>query len=169
MRSPFLVTTLFVALACQPGAQGERDTTSRDDSLNPAGAGTGDTSGGIQADTGGVTLSLDKTAYAPGATAVMTIRSQRADTLGYNPCSNRSVEGQSPSGWVVHPEPNRVCTMELRLLLPGETQTAETDVPADLPAGTYRVVLRLRRERSDPAGPDITVTAVSAPFRVPAS
>lgn len=168
MRSPVLMTTLFVALACQPGAQGKEDTTSRDDSLNPSSAGTGDTSRGMQADTG-VTLSLDKTEYVPGATAVMTIHSQRADTLGYNPCSNRSVERQSPSGWVVHPEPNRVCTMELRLLLPGETQTAQTDVPADLAAGTYRVVLRLRRERSDPAGEDVTVTAVSAPFRVPAS
>ncbi len=126
----------------------------------------GDTRSGAHADTSGVTLSLDKTEYSPGAAVVMTISSQRSDTLGYNPCSNRSVERDTGSGWVVHPEPNRVCTMELRLLNPGETQTAPTDVPADVTAGTYRIVLRLRPERSDAAPGSGSVTATSAPFTV---
>ena len=152
MRSPLAVLTLAVALACQSAAQSDRDSASEKQ----------------VADTGVVMLTLDKTAYAPGATAIMTIMSQRSDTLGYNPCSNRSVERETPTGWVVHPEPNRMCTMELRLLKPGETQTAQTDVPADVTAGTYRIVLRLRPEPSDSiAGSE--VTAASAPFRVPAS
>ncbi|MGH7710286.1 MAG: immunoglobulin-like domain-containing protein, partial [Gemmatimonadaceae bacterium] len=130
----------------------------------------GDTNGKAQVgDTAGVTLSLDKTTYDPGAAVVMSISSQRADTLGYNSCSDRSVERETPSGWVVHPEPNRMCTMELRLLLPSETQTAQTDLPADLDAGTYRIVLRLRQERSDTTPERVTVGAASAPFHVPAS
>ncbi|HJU73941.1 MAG TPA: hypothetical protein VJ717_09350 [Gemmatimonadaceae bacterium] len=100
----------------------------------------------------------------------MTIRSQRSDTLGYNPCANRSVERETPSGWVLHPEPARICTMELRLLIPGATQSVETDVPGDLSTGTYRFVVSLVPERADSTpGPATTVRAVSAPFRVPAS
>ena len=169
MRSPFAVLTLAVALACQPAAQGDADSASGAETPGSAGDATDDTGAGKQvADTGGVILSLDKTAYAPGASAVMTITSGRSDTLGYNPCSNRSVERETPSGWVVHPEPNRMCTMELRILKPTETQTVQTDVPADVTAGTYRIVLRLRPEPSDSiAGSE--VMAVSAPFRVPAS
>jgi hypothetical protein len=169
MRCSVTVLTLSVALACRPQAQGAADKSSGADTPGSASASTGDTSAeNTVADTGVVMLTLDKTGYAPGASAVMTITSQRADTLGYNPCSSRSVELETPTGWVVHPEPNRMCTMELRLLQPGETQTAQTDVPADVTAGTYRIVLRLRPEPSD-SPPGSGVTAVSAPFRVPAS
>jgi len=160
MPRPYKLFVFLAALACQSGAQRNADTPSSD---SPKSA--GDTSiGAPRADTGGVTLSLDKTAYAPGAAVVMTINSQRADTLGYNQCSDRSVERETASGWVEHPEPDRMCTMELRLLKPGETATAQTNVPADVTAGTYRIVLRLRPERAD--APGTPVTAVSAPFRV---
>ena len=116
-----------------------------------------------------VTLRLDRATYTPGATATMTIRSTSRDTLGYNPCSNRSVERQQGSTWVAHAEPDRMCTMELRLLNPGETQTAPADIPAGLSAGTYRMVLTLSRQRQPRAGETAasgTARAVSATFRV---
>jgi hypothetical protein len=164
MRRATMLWTVAAVLACQPAGEGA-DTTAAD---TPAGTtGSPDTSaasGGAMA-SGDVMLTLDKTTYAPGAAVVMTIMSHRADTLGYNPCSNRTVERETPSGWVAHAEPNRMCTMELRLLMPNETQTAQTDIPADATAGTYRIVLRL-----SPQGPGstagTTVTAVSAPFAV---
>ncbi|MGQ0641790.1 MAG: hypothetical protein ACT4P6_13660 [Gemmatimonadaceae bacterium] len=165
MRCPITVVILLAALGCQPEARGYADTVPGGDSPTSATASPGDTSGAGVADTAGVALSLDKTAYALGATVVMTITSQRTDTLGYNPCSNRFVERETATGWVVHPEPNRMCTMELRLLRPAETQTTQTDLPTDVSAGTHRIVLRLRPERSDSAQQS-TVTAVSAPFRV---
>lgn len=158
---------LFVSaavLACQPAGEGAGDTMAAD---SPGMSGTPDTtagSGGTVA-SGDVMLTLDKTSYAPGAAVVMTLMSHSADTLGYNPCSNRTVERETPSGWEAHAEPNRVCTMELRLLMPNETQTAQTDIPANATAGTYRIVMRL-----SPQGPGstagTTVTAVSAPFSV---
>ena len=111
---------------------------------------------------GSTTLTLDRASYAAGATATMRITSQTRDTLGFNQCSSRSIERQEGSGWVPVPEPQRMCTMELRLLMPNETQTANTDLPATLSAGTYRMVLRLGRQSTQGG----EVRAVSAPFRV---
>jgi hypothetical protein len=118
---------------------------------------------------GDATIALDRSTYAPGATVSARLTSRTSDTLGYNQCSNRSIERQQGTSWVAHPEPNRMCTMELRLLLPNETQTLNLDLPANLTAGTYRVVLTLSRQRSAPPGAPAnwgTVRAVSASFRV---
>jgi hypothetical protein len=163
MKTSTILLVVSAALGCQ--AQG--NAGSLGDSPGAAGAAPGDTTSGLTTDTAGVTLTLDKSDYTPNAPVVMTISSQRADTLGYNPCSDRSVERDTGGVWVVHPEPNRMCTMELRLLLPQQTQTAQTALPVDLVSGTYRVVLQLRPQRSDSA--PSPVRAASAPFRVTGS
>ena len=108
------------------------------------------------------TVTLDRASYTAGATVTMTVKSASRDTLGYNQCSSRSVERQQGSAWVAVAEPDRMCTMELRLLLPNETQTAKTDLPATLAPGTYRLVLTLGRQTT--AGG--SVRAVSSTFRV---
>lgn len=120
-------------------------------------------SGDVPSRPGGATVTLDRAAYSPGATATMRITSQTSDTLGYNQCSSRIIERQDGTNWVTHPEPGRMCTMELRLLMPSETQTATTDLPADLRPGTYRIVLSLSRQSASNPG---TVRAVSPTFRV---
>ena len=112
---------------------------------------------------GGATLTLDRASYSAGATATMRITSQTSDTLGYNPCANRVVERQEGSNWVAHPEPGRMCTMELRLLMPNQTVTNTTDLPVDLRGGTYRMVLSLSRQSTSNPG---TVRAISPTFRV---
>jgi hypothetical protein len=125
--------------------------------------------GTTQAASDEVRLTLDRTSYSPGNTVTMRITSRSRDTLGYNQCSSRSVERQDGTNWVTHPESDRMCTMELRLLMPNETQSATTDLPATLPAGTYRLVLTLGRQGSTRAGePGSTgsVRAVSPSFRV---
>jgi hypothetical protein len=109
-----------------------------------------------------VSVTLDRASYAAGATVTMTVRNQGRDTLGYNQCSSRAVERQEGSTWAGVPEPSRMCTMELRLLTPNETQAAKTDLPATLVPGTYRLVLTLGRQST--AGG--SVRAVSPTFRV---
>jgi hypothetical protein len=111
----------------------------------------------------GATLTLDLTTYSPGATVAMRIRSQTSDTLGFNQCSSRVVERQEGSSWVAHPEPGRMCTMQLQLLMPNDTTTATTDLPQDLRAGSYRIVLSLSRQSASNPG---TVRAISPTFRV---
>ena len=166
MRHYFmLMIPLAAVVACQAG-RGGADTTGGVDSPSAA-ASSGDTSAAQSAASGDVMLSVDKTEYAPGATLVMTFTNHGADTLGYNPCSNRSFERDSGGRWVVHPEPSRMCTMELRLLKPHETQSANTEVPGDASAGTYRLVLRLRPEHGDTTQAS-GVTAVSSSFSVTA-
>ena len=59
------------------------------------------------------------------------------------------------------PGTGTMCTMELRLLMPNETQTATTDLPRDLPRGTYRIVLSLSRQSASNPG---TVRAISPTF-----
>ena len=164
-----MVAFLSVAVACQSAQQSDAPGTAAGSTTLTRGASTvvrSDTtrgSGGSQSPpSGGVTLTLDRASYAPGATATMRITSQTRDTLGFNQCSSRAIERQDGSRWVPVPEPNRMCTMELRLLMPNETQTATTGLPATLSAGTYRMVLKLGRQSTQGG----EVRAVSTPFRV---
>lgn len=148
-----LLSISALAVACQ--------TAQRPDEA--PGTAAGSTSGGSQSTpSGGATLTLDRASYTAGATVTMRITSQSPETLGFNQCSSRAIERQDGSSWVPVPEPNRMCTMELRLLLPNETQTATTDLPDNLRAGTYRMVLRLGRQSTQGG----EIRAVSTPFRV---
>jgi hypothetical protein len=112
---------------------------------------------------GGATLTLDLTTYSPGGTVAMRIRNQTNDTLGFNQCSSRVVERQEGSRWVAHPEPGRMCTMQLQLLMPNDTTTATTDLPQDIGSGMYRIALTLSRQSATNPG---TIRTVSPAFRV---
>ena len=118
---------------------------------------------------GEVTVTLDRGLYAPGATISARVTSQSRDTLGYNQCSNRAIERHQNGNWFPVQEPNRMCTMELRLLMPNESQTVRMDLPSDVTPGTYRVILTLSRQRTAPPGSPAnwgTVRAMSSSFRV---
>ena len=169
MRIAHIVMVCILGAGCQP-------TRTDDTATPPAGTttytrGAPDTARSDTTRTGGtaatpsgaVTLTLDRTSYPAGATVTMRVASQTRDTLGYNQCSSRTVERQQGATWIVHPEPERICTMELRLLMPNETQTATTDLPANLRGGTYRIVLLLSRQSASNPG---SVRAVSGNFAV---
>lgn len=165
-----LLCTAAVAVGCQTAQQSDAPGAAVGSTTLTRGASTvtrSDTtrvSGGSQSTPGGgATLTLDRTTYAAGAAVTMRITSQTRDTLGFNQCSSRAIERQDGSRWVPHSEPDRMCTMELRLLMPNETQSANTDLPDNLRAGTYRMVLTLSRLSSANPG---TVRAVSSNFRV---
>ena len=167
MRPSIAVLTSLVVLACKSAPP---------DNGGSVGAGTTTISSGAhtrRAETTSVSpeaeLTLDRTAFAPGAEVILRIASRSSDTLGYNPCSNRVVERQQGDGWVPHPEPNRMCTMELRLLMPRQSQTAMTDLPGNLAGGTYRILLNFSRQRTPPPNAPADwglVRATSPSFRV---
>jgi hypothetical protein len=168
MRQCLTAVLSIVVVACRSAPP--------DNASGAVGAGTSTIASGVhttKSETTSVSpeaeLRLDRTTFAAGAQVMMRITSRTSDTLGYNPCSNRVVERQQGSGWAPHAEPDRMCTMELRLLMPRETQSAETDLPANLTAGSYRIVLRLSRQRQPPPGAAAdwgVVRAVSPNFRV---
>jgi Big-like domain-containing protein len=166
MRQAIVVISL-VAVACKSAPP---------DSGGAVGAGTTTISSGAHTQRSETTsvspeaeLRLDRTTFAAGSQVLMRITSRTNDTLGFNQCSSRTIERQQGQAWVAHPEPDRMCTMELRLLMPRESQTATTDLPGNLTVGTYRIVLSFGRQRTPPPNAPAdwgVVRAVSAPFRI---
>jgi len=108
-----------------------------------------------------VEVRLDKSSYPSRADVKLTLVNNARRTLGYNACT-RQVERESGGGWTVVPEPDRVCTMELRILDANETVTEQTDLP-QLQPGRYRIALNFSDEASGSGGP---IRATSSPFDV---
>lgn len=169
------VALAAVAIGCQPAQHQDGATERRADTIYGRGAevtrsettrARGDTMAGQEAS--GAELKVDKSSYRAGDRVGMGITSRTSDTLGFNPCT-RSIERMSGSTWVVQPEPNRMCTMELWLLEPRASRQANTELPTSIGVGTYRLVLLLSRQRTAPAGSPAnwgTVRAVSSAFEV---
>jgi len=173
-------TTTFLLAALVPAVLGAASTQIRQPAAEPGAGTTTYTRGNeiVRAETTlaseterpapGVTLTLDRETYTPGAMATMKIANNTADPLGYNPCSNRVVETRIRDAWVVHSELNRMCTMELRIVNPRETATATTDIPEGLAPGLHRIVLTLRPQRGESGGTPAPVRAISPAFSVEA-
>ena len=106
-------------------------------------------------------LVLDRATYGPRDDVKMTITNDAQRNLGYNACT-RVIEREAGAEWTPVPEPDRVCTMELRLLARGETVSEQTDLPA-LAAGRYRIALSFSDESAAAGTP---VRGVSEPFTV---
>jgi hypothetical protein len=101
---------------------------------------------GMPAANGGATdelrLTVSPDPASAGQMVTLTLHNGTAEEIGYNLCTSglqREVDGS----WQQVPE-DRICTMELRLLPPGEEAIFPLELPAT-PAGTYRYVNRLER------------------------
>jgi len=108
-----------------------------------------------------VRIALDRTSYRSRDDVKLTITNESQRQLGYNACT-RTVERESAGGWTAVPEPDRVCTMELRLLEGGATVNEQTDLPA-VAAGRYRLTIQFSDESAANGAP---VLGVSQPFTV---
>ena len=112
-----------------------------------------------------VTITPDQPTYAAGSVAIITVRNVTEGPVGYNFCE-RLIERAGLGGWDVVerlPANGGACTMELRTLQPGEAATVQVQLPADLPAGTYRVELPGIQGNLDIMGP---INRASDPFKV---
>jgi len=147
----------FIAVACRPA--------SNEGSALPT---AGTTTSIRDATQSNISLTVDRSAYAAGATAQATVTNSSALVFGYNQCSSRSFERQETRGWVAVSEPARICTMELRLLKSKETQTFSVTLPQDVSAGSYRLVLSLSRQgpASSDQQPNTAVQVYSQAFRI---
>jgi len=154
-----LMVVVFIAIAaCRPG-QADRDAAA-----SPRGGSTQ----AVSQRRSDVTITLDRTTYTPASTVQVTVTNGSLVVLGYNQCSSRTVERQSGQTWAAIPEPGRMCTMELRLLNPKETQTFGVTLPQNATAGTYRLVLGLSRQGpvASDAQQTTSVQAYSEPFQI---
>lgn len=83
-------------------------------------------------------LTVEPSQARPGGEARLTLTNRSDHEIGYNLCPavlDRRVDGE----WERHPEaPTEICTMELRVLDPGDSDSFRHTLPGSLPAGTYR-------------------------------
>ena len=111
----------------------------------------------------GLEITADRPHYRAGGPLTITIRNSREDTVSFNPCT-RTLETQRDGKWIAVPEPARICTMEAWMLSPGSTRAGPTELPADLRAGRYRLVLGFGVESAEP--PAEGLQARTPPFTV---
>jgi hypothetical protein len=107
------------------------------------------------------TLTVQPPRSGPGGDVTITLTNRSERDIGYNLCPavlDRLVGDE----WAQHPEPPaQVCTMELRILQPGASDSFRHTLPSGLPAGTYRFRLGVEW----PLG-DTRVGVTSAPFQI---
>ena len=83
-------------------------------------------------------VEIDRASYRAGESVRVTLTNTSEDNLSYHFCSATRLERKSGSSWVLLDDRARVCTMELRFLLPGQAVTASLGLPTDLTSGMYR-------------------------------
>jgi hypothetical protein len=119
MRILLLLGCVLLLAACGPSIRGE---------------GEGDA----------VTLRAEPSTAAPGDTVELILTNQSGGTLGYNLCSS-GMEQRAGASWTSVPS-NRMCTMELRMLPPGESARFPLGLESGLSAGEYRFVTTVHDE-----------------------
>lgn len=92
-------------------------------------------------DVNDLTLHVSPDQPARGEQVTLILRNQSAAMAGYNLCTS-SLMRQVPDGWQPVPS-DRVCTMELRTLEPGDEASFPLQLEVDLASGTYRFETRV--------------------------
>jgi hypothetical protein len=88
-------------------------------------------------------LAVSPSRTTVGGEVTLTLRNRSEQPIGYNLCPV-TLERQVSGRWEERPErPAEVCTMELRVLLAGGSDTYRHTIPPGVPAGTYRFRLRV--------------------------
>lgn len=90
----------------------------------------------LQSGADNVSLAVDPASAAPGDSITLTLTNGTSTQIGYNLCTT-GLERQQGSGWEAVPS-DRVCTMELRTLEPGQQTSYRSTLPDPLPPGDYR-------------------------------
>jgi hypothetical protein len=107
----------------------------------------------------GVALAVSPSESSPGDSVTVTLTTTRERGVGYNLCAG-TLEHRTGDTWQPLP-PNRVCTMELRILQPGDEASFTLALEPSLGPGEYRYHVSV--EQMDGTG----MTAVrSDPFTV---
>jgi hypothetical protein len=140
-----------------PAADSAAATPKADSTASP-----GASAGTVRSDS--VLLRTDKAQYKAGEQIALTLDNKSAAGYAFNPCT-RALEREDGGSWTAIPEPDRICTMEAWILDPRGTRTGNTELPASLTPGRYRVVVRLTVESSAGAAGS-AITAVSDPITV---
>lgn len=98
-----------------------------------------------------VSLTVRPQSVAAGSTVTLVLTNRSTAEVGYNLCSS-SLERLENGVWASVPS-DRVCTMELRILPPGEEVSYPLELPEGLPTGDYRFVTSAEMMEAGERGP----------------
>ena len=93
-----------------------------------------------------VSLEVTPHKISAGDTVNLTLTNRSALPLGYNLCTS-SLERRSESTWQLVPS-DRICTMEIRTLPPGQQTRYQLKTPSGLSAGEDRYTAQLDRQQA---------------------
>lgn len=99
------------------------------------------------ADAGAVTLVVEPAQVAPGDSVTLRLTTTLGDSVGYNLCSS-TLQRRLVNDWQPVPS-DRICTMELRTLAPGDTARFTVRLSDGLDPGEYRYHLRVLKAQTD--------------------
>jgi hypothetical protein len=159
--SAAIVATAVALGACRPSTPAAGDSAApvpKADSTPSPSAST------VTVRSDSVLLRTDKAQYKAGEQIALTLENKSASSYAFNPCG-RAIEREDGGSWTAIPEPDRMCTMEAWILDPRGTRTGNTELPASLTPGRYRVVVRLTVD-SPAGGSGSAITAVGDPITV---
>lgn len=87
-----------------------------------------------------VEITPDQPQYTAGSDVMLTVRNLGDEPVAYSFCT-RAIQRRTTAGWITEHLESQPCLAVLLTLDPGELVTGNVELPADLPAGTYRVYL----------------------------
>jgi hypothetical protein len=88
-----------------------------------------------------VTLTTDRSTYAPADTVMVTLKNEGDQNIGFSLCEG-TLDLRVSVSWeeVQHfPAPPAGCTMSLQILSPGQSARGIAVIPASAAAGHYRL------------------------------
>lgn len=100
-----------------------------------------------EADVPDVVLTVEPAQVAPGDSVTVQLTTTLGDGVGYNLCSS-TLERRIANDWQAVPS-DRICTMELRTLVPGDTARFTFRLSVGLEPGEYRYHIRVLRSPTD--------------------
>lgn len=110
----------------------------------------------------GLRLSVRPDRVLAGDSVVLTLSNRSGETIGYNLCTS-ALERSTEGGWRDVPS-ERVCTMELRTLPPGDDARYTIGIEPDRTAGAYRFRADVEAGEADEVG--VRRAVHSEPFRI---
>lgn len=113
----------------------------------------------LQNGSGPIALTVDPPTVAAGDSVTLILRNDSPEPVGYNLCSG-TLEVSFEGAWQRVPS-DRICTMEIRILAPGEVTRYPLALEPGLAPGDYRYVTSVDAMEEGHRGP-----LRSATFRV---
>jgi hypothetical protein len=113
---------------------------------------------------GPILIHAEEAVHQEGSVVMASIKNLSSDALQFTPCSYRLEQPGNDGSWSAVYEDIRPCPAVLEFLKGYATRQIEVSLPADLPAGVYRVRFPEIGRRGNQSEPFVVATQVGGEF-----